>query len=138
MPRFDLPKGVRDVRSILNEYRPKKWRGDHADSERSPHDNVANSIDEAPTRYPGEGDNIDRGHNNEPGHSRVDEIAGALRTLTYGQMLELAESMWKVNSQGSGITQSDLPNVLYRWSKSVQYRKLTFISAVVLKLDRHL
>ena len=121
MSRFELPKGVRDVRSILDEYRPKKWRGSHVDSERSPqgtHDDVANAIDEGPTGYPGEGDNIDRGHNNEPGHSRLDEIAEALRTLTYGQMLELAESMWKVNSQGSGITESDLPNVLYRWSKS--------------------
>jgi hypothetical protein len=76
--------------------------------------------------------------NNEPGHSRLDEIAEALRTLTHGQMLQLAESIWKVNSQGSGITQSDLPNVLYRWSKSVQYRKLTFISAVILKLGGHL
>jgi hypothetical protein len=76
--------------------------------------------------------------NSEPGHSRLDEIAEALRSLTHGQMLQLAESMWKVNSQGSGITESDLPNVLYRWSKSVQYRKLTFISAVVLKLDRQL
>jgi hypothetical protein len=76
--------------------------------------------------------------NNEPGHSRLDEIAEALRSLTHGQMLQLAESMWKVNLQGSGIIESDLPNVLYRWSKSEQYRKLTFISAVVLKLDGHL
>jgi hypothetical protein len=76
--------------------------------------------------------------NNERRHSRLDEIAEALRRLTHGQMLQLAESMWKVNSQGSGITESNLPNVLYRWSKSVQYRKLTFISAVVLKLDRRL
>ncbi len=119
MSRFELPRGVRDVRSILNEYRPKKWRGNHVDSERSSqttYDDVANPIDEGPTGYPGEGDNIDRGCNNEP--SRLDEIAEALRTLTYGQMLELAESLWKVNSQGSGITESDLPNVLYRWSKS--------------------
>jgi hypothetical protein len=121
MSRFELAKGVRDVRSILNEYRPKRWRGNHVDSEKSPrstYDDVANPIDEGPTDYPGEGDNINRGRNNEPGHSRLDEIADALRTLTYGQMLELAESMWKVNSQGSGITESDLPNVLHRWSKS--------------------
>jgi hypothetical protein len=121
MSRFELPKGVRDVRSILDEYRPKKWRGNHVDSERSPqttYDDVTNSIDEGPTGLPDDGDNIDRGRNNEPGHSRLDEIAEALRTLTYGQMLELAESMWKVNSQESGITESDLPNVLYRWSKS--------------------
>jgi hypothetical protein len=76
--------------------------------------------------------------NNEPAHSRLDEIAEALRNLTHGQMLQLAESMWKVNSQGSGITQSDLPKVLYRWSKSVLYQKLTLISAVVLKLDGRL
>jgi hypothetical protein len=75
--------------------------------------------------------------NNEPRHSRLDEMAEALRSLTHGQMLELAESIWKVNSQGSGITESDLPNLLYRWSKSVQYRKLTFISVAILKLDRH-
>jgi hypothetical protein len=121
MSRFELPKGVRDVRSILNEYRPKKWRGNHVDSEGSPqstYDDVANPIDEGPSGYPSEGDNVDGGHNHEPGHSRLDEIAEALRTLTYGQMLELAESMWKVNSQGSGITESDLPNVLHRWSKS--------------------
>jgi hypothetical protein len=61
--------------------------------------------------------NLD-GHNDKPRHSRLDEIAEALRTLTYGEMIELVESMWKVNSQGSEITESALPNVLYRWSKS--------------------
>jgi hypothetical protein len=114
MSRFELPKSARDVRSILNEYRPK--HGKHVDSARSPHctyDDVANPIDEG-----GEGDNIERGQNNELGRSRLDQIAGVLRTLTYGQMLELAESMWKRNSQESGITESDLPKVLYRWSKS--------------------
>jgi hypothetical protein len=128
MSRFELPKAVRDTDSILNEYRPKKWR-------------IANTIDDHSTQYPVEADNSERsdanslypapvsppinsttvnlpGHNNKPGHSRLDEIAEALRTLTYGEMLELAESMWKVNSEGSEITESDLPNVLYRWSKS--------------------
>ena len=52
------------------------------------------------------------------GRSRLDEIAEALRTLTYGEMLELAESMWKVNLHGSEITESDLPAVLHRWSTS--------------------
>ena len=131
MPRFELPKAARYTDSILNEYRPKNWR-DAA---------ITNTIDEQSTRYPVEGDNIERsdanslhpapfsppmnsttvslrGHNDKPHHSRLDEIAEALRTLTYGEMLELAESMWKVNSQGSDITESDLPNLLYRWSKS--------------------
>jgi hypothetical protein len=52
-----------------------------------------------------------RGDRNELGHSRLDEIARAIRTLTYGEMLELAEAMWKVNSRGSEITESDLPGV---------------------------
>jgi hypothetical protein len=133
MSRFELSKSARD--SILNKYRPTKWRGTHTDSVDL--DAIANPFDEQSTRHPIEGDNIERSDPNSlypapfsfpmnsstaslrgPHHSRLDEIAEALRTLTYGEMLELAESMWKVNSQGSDITESDLPNVLYRWSKS--------------------
>jgi hypothetical protein len=144
MPRFELSKGVRDPDSILNEYRPKKRRGTQTESDSAEYlnlDAVATPIDEQSTRHPVEGDNIEgsdanglypapfsfpmnsstvslRGHDDKPRHSRLDEIADALRTLTYGEMLELAESMWKINSQGSDITESDLPNLLYRWSKS--------------------
>ncbi len=144
MSRFELPKRVRDLDSILNEYRPKKWHRNHAESDKAQHricDDLANPIDEESTGYPVEGDDIEcsgtnnfhpapfsspitsstvdlRGHNDEPGHSRLDEIAEALRTLIYGEMLELAESMWKVNSQGSEITESNLPSVLYRLSTS--------------------
>lgn len=130
MSKFELPQGGRDGSSILNKYRPNKRRGNHIDSD---------TIEE--NGYPGEGDNIDGSgtnslypapfslpsdsstasvckHNDQPDHSRLDEIAEALRTLTYGQMIELAETMWKVNPRGSEITESDLPNVLYRWSKS--------------------
>jgi hypothetical protein len=59
-----------------------------------------------------------RGDRNELGYSPLDEIAKAIRTLTYGEMLELAEAMWKVNSRRSEITESDLPGVLHRWSAS--------------------
>jgi hypothetical protein len=140
MSRFELPKGERDLESILNEYRPKKWRRNHTEADKA-YDDFANPINGRSIGYPVEGDSIEcfgansfypasfsppmnsstvslRGRNDEPGHSRLDEIAEALRTLTYGEMLELAESMWKVNSQGSEITESDLPNVLYRWSTS--------------------
>src|SRR5882762_1818445 len=140
MSIFELPKGVRDLDSILNEYRPKKWRGNHTETDRA-YDDFAKPIDEESIGYPVEGNEIERSgansyrhepsspptssstvnlrrSNDEPGHSRLDEIAEALRTLTYGEMLELAEAMWKVNPQGSEITESDLPNVLYRWSTS--------------------
>ena len=140
MSRFELPKDERDLDSTLNEYRPKKWRRDHTEADRA-YDAFANPINGRSIGYPVKGDNIEcsgadsvypasispptnssavslSGRNDEPGHSRLDEIAAALRTLTYGEMLELAESMWKVNSQGSAIAESDLPNVLYRWSTS--------------------
>jgi len=59
------------------------------------------------------------GPEEEPGHRcPLDDIADALRLLTYGEMLELAEAMWKVNPQGSDITESNLPDMLYRWSTS--------------------
>jgi hypothetical protein len=132
MPKFELPKGARDGSSILNKYRPNERGGNHIDSD---------TIEEGPAGYLGEEDNINGSganslypapfslprdsstasvykHNDQPDHSRLGEIAEALRTLTYGQMIELAESMWKVNPQASEITESDLPNVIYRWSKS--------------------
>jgi hypothetical protein len=91
MSGFELLKGVRDLDTTLDDYRPKNWRGNQFERE-SPR--------------------------NELGHFRLDEIAKAIRALTYGEMLELAESMWKVNSLASEITESDLPRVLHRWSAS--------------------
>jgi hypothetical protein len=137
MSRFELPKGTRDPYSILNEYRPKLGQK-HTEAERA-YDDFANPIDEVSFGIPEEGENIEypgsnsshpvpaplnspilnlRGHNDETSHSRLDQIAEALLTLTYGEMLELAESMWKANSQGSAITESNLPKVLYLWSTS--------------------
>jgi hypothetical protein len=131
MSRFDLLKGVRDLDAALDDYRPKKWRGNQFES----------STYEEPIGGDVDGDNIERsgmsgfhaapfpppiksgsfnqhGHRNELGHSRLDEIAKAIRALTYAEMLELAESMWKVNSHGSEIAEADLPSVWHRWSAS--------------------
>ena len=51
---------------------------------------------------------------------RLDEIADVLRALTYGEMMELAESMWNVRPDGSSLTEHNLPKLLYRWSTSRQ------------------
>jgi hypothetical protein len=56
----------------------------------------------------------------ELGRRRLDEIADVVRALTYGEMMELAESMWNVRPDGSGLTEDNLPAVLYRWSTSRQ------------------
>jgi hypothetical protein len=48
----------------------------------------------------------------------LDEIAMLMRALTYGEMIELAEGMWKVQPDGSMVTQENLPALLHRWSQS--------------------
>jgi hypothetical protein len=52
----------------------------------------------------------------ELGRKRLDEIADVVRLLTYGEMMELAESMWNVRPGDSELTEHNLPAVLYRWS----------------------
>jgi hypothetical protein len=52
----------------------------------------------------------------ELGRRRIDEIADVVRALTYGEMMELAASMWSVRPDGSNLTEHNLPGVLYRWS----------------------
>ncbi len=47
----------------------------------------------------------------------LDEIASLMRSLTYGEMIELGEAIWKVKGEGE-ITQGTLPGILHRWSKS--------------------
>jgi hypothetical protein len=48
----------------------------------------------------------------------LDEIAMLVQALTYGEMIELAEGMWKVQPEGAAVTQENLPALLHRWSKS--------------------
>jgi hypothetical protein len=50
-----------------------------------------------------------------PEHSPLDDIDNLLRALTYGEMIELAEEMWKARGDGE-ITLETLPAVLHRWS----------------------
>jgi hypothetical protein len=56
----------------------------------------------------------------ELGRKRLDEIADVVRALTYGEMIELAESVWNVKPDDSELNERNLPAVLYRWSTSRQ------------------
>jgi hypothetical protein len=47
----------------------------------------------------------------------VDEIAELLRTLTYGEMIELADGLWDARSLGD-ISRDALPALLHRWALS--------------------
>ena len=48
----------------------------------------------------------------------LDEIAMLVQALTYGEMIELAEAMWRMQPEGSTVTEENLPALLHRWSKS--------------------
>ena len=47
----------------------------------------------------------------------LDEIASLIRGLTYGDMIELCEMIWKEQPEASPITRENLPALLHRWSK---------------------
>ena len=49
--------------------------------------------------------------------SPLDDIATLVRSLTYGEMIELCEAMWKIRSEGD-LTEEKLPALLHRWSIS--------------------
>jgi hypothetical protein len=48
----------------------------------------------------------------------IDEIASLVRSLTYGEMIELAEAIWNLQPDGSAISQDNLSALLHRWSTS--------------------
>ena len=48
----------------------------------------------------------------------LDEIATLVCGLTYGEMIELSEAIWRAQPEGSTITLENFPALLHRWSKS--------------------
>jgi hypothetical protein len=52
------------------------------------------------------------------GRKRLDEIAAVMLSLTYGEMIEMADALWRAQPEGSAITQENLPALLHRWSRA--------------------
>ncbi len=48
----------------------------------------------------------------------LDEIATVIQSLTYGEMIEFSEAMWKNRPEGSAVRLENLPELLHRWSTS--------------------
>jgi hypothetical protein len=46
----------------------------------------------------------------------IDQIAALMRWLTCGEMIELADELWRFQPQGSEISRDNLPGWLHRWS----------------------
>ncbi len=66
---------------------------------------------------PTENDHRKSGHESRPlvrlGATPLDDIAALIRSLTYGEMLELAKGL----AEGGEITETTLPAVLHEWSR---------------------
>jgi hypothetical protein len=48
----------------------------------------------------------------------LDDIATLMQGLTYGEMIELAKTMWTNRPNGLAVTLENLPELLHRWSTS--------------------
>ncbi len=59
-----------------------------------------------------------RDRRQQPMRKPLDKIASLIRSLTYGEMMELAEALWKGLPESSAVTQETLPVMLYCWSIS--------------------
>ena len=52
-----------------------------------------------------------------PPINAIDNIADLMRSLTYGEMIELAGKLWAQKGDGE-ISPESLPAILHRWSKT--------------------
>jgi hypothetical protein len=102
MPNLD--PNVTDRRLKAEDFRSEAFRRDVLDRE-----TVADEMSA------GRGVNL-RDLEEQIARRPIDEIAGLIRRLTYGEMIELAEELWKAQIQGSEISKDRLPGLFHRWS----------------------
>jgi hypothetical protein len=116
-----------DSRPIPSDYRPKKLRllesGEQEDEAHYAEEAQDESYSEtpmlpSPVSLPKLGDLPKPGE--ESGRNRLNEIAGLMRTLTYGEMMELAHAIWKIRPDKEEVDQYSLPMMLHLWSTSLE------------------
>ena len=112
-----------NTRTILNDYRPKRERMLAS----SDIDGENYEIDEF---YEHNGSEAATGISSQVNLNRLEheltrdplnEIASMMRALTYGEMMELAQAIWKIRPEGEGVDQDSLPMLLHRWSTSSEH-----------------
>jgi hypothetical protein len=117
--RPPFPRDI-DRRPIPDDYRSALAHRSRI-AERDVQEGPATEEIEAPTYRPNEMDrtmtvNL-RKLEEQLNHKPLEEIAVLVHGLTYGEMIELAEAIWKLQPDGVTITQENLPALLHRWSK---------------------
>jgi hypothetical protein len=102
----------RDTRPVPSDYRPKPVRAvgsGPADGDGYYADEPAGVLDGAAINLHKLADELNR--------NRLSEIATLVRTLTYGEMMELAQAIWNIRPEGT-VDQQSLPMMLHLWSTS--------------------
>jgi len=112
-----------DSRLVPDDYRPKNVRA-RVSSEGDGENYQTNALYEqgysqAPTEISSQVNLRKLEH--ELSRNPLDEIATMVRALTYGEMMELAQAIWKIRPEGEGVDQDSLPMLLHRWSISSKH-----------------
>ena len=111
-----------DTRPIPSDYRPKRVRlldGSSTQSEGYDSDELTDqNYSEGAMEISGR---IDLPKPDAFGRDRLNEIATLMRTLTYGEMMELAHAIWKIRPEGAEVDQYSLPMMLHLWSTSPEH-----------------
>src|SRR6266849_9220433 len=109
-----------DARPIPSDYRPRRVRllvSSGAESEGYYGDELSDqNYSEASMEISGR-DDLHKSED-ELSRDRLNEIATLVRTLTYGEMMELAHAIWKIRPEGEEVDQYSLPMMLHLWSTS--------------------
>jgi hypothetical protein len=111
------PHGL-DWRPVVNDYRAKAGRSD------APEIDGAGLVAGNPQPAPEANEDTMvspvnlRKFQEQLDRDRLGEIATLMLALTYGEMIELANAIWKAQPEGSAITADNVPTLLHRWSKS--------------------
>jgi hypothetical protein len=106
----------RDTRPIPNDYRPKPIRAIGSGSGGAESDGYYEELGDQTFL---DGSAIMHQLEDELNRNRLNEIAALVRSLTYGEMMELAQAIWKIRPEGTvAVDQSSLPMMLHMWSTS--------------------
>jgi hypothetical protein len=112
-----------DTRPIPDDYRPKKLRllaSSDMENEGSGGDELSDrDYSEASMEISSQVSLHKLEH--ELNRNRLNEIAMLMRTLTYGEMMELAHAIWKIRPEGEEVDQYSLPMMLHLWSTSSEH-----------------
>lgn len=98
----------RDLRPIPSDYQPRQLSTLDADGIGG--DTYYEDLGGGPACLEGT-----HGMDDDSSRNRLNEIASLVRSLTYGEMIELARALWNLRGQ-DGLDQHSLPMTLHQWS----------------------